>query len=99
MKNVPSIRIESYFALDVDLAAHFREWPEFVSGSGYQVELQSEAGETVSISQQRENETGNAFVLLTASGETRLFQRALGLVVSLLLAGSDQLVIHRSGLI
>jgi hypothetical protein len=30
-----SVRVESYFSLPADLAAEFREWPEFLTGVGY----------------------------------------------------------------
>jgi hypothetical protein len=42
------LRIQSYFSLPTDLAAEIRDGPEFVGGSGYDVDLRWPAtGESV----------------------------------------------------
>ena len=44
-----AVYVESYFSMPTDLAGEMRDWPEFVSGHGYSVQLKS-AGEIVSTS-------------------------------------------------
>lgn len=44
------VHIISYFSLPTDLASEMREWPEFVSGHEYSVELKNVvSGEVVSV--------------------------------------------------
>lgn len=86
--------IISYFSLPTDLAAEMRDWPEFVSGQDYSVDLKSaDSAETVSV---RYLEKGDdQYVTVSGDGAGTLFDRVLGRVVYALAAHSDNLVIDR----
>lgn len=87
------VRVDSYFSLPTDLAAEFRSWPEFVSGSGYQVQMESSSGESVFIRYQ-ETETAQLMTVESA-GNGDLFERVLGRALYALSAHSDTVCIHR----
>jgi hypothetical protein len=87
------VRVESYFSVPTDLAAEFRSWPEFLSGSGYDVDLRSSTGEGVSI---RYSEVDDApRVTIEAGVDGELFDRVLGRALYALAAHSDTVCIHR----
>lgn len=85
------VHIDSYFSLETDLAAEFREWPEFRSGRGYEVELCDEA-ERVSVALMKPDDP---YVSVVGSVGGQLFDRTLGRVVHALAAHSDNLMINR----
>jgi hypothetical protein len=86
------LRIGSYFSVETDLAGEMRSWPEFVSGSGYDVDLRdASTGESVSV---RYIESGeDAHVHITDDGS--LFDRVAGRVIHAMSAHSDSLFIDR----
>jgi hypothetical protein len=88
------LRIGSYFSVETDLAGEMRSWPEFVSGSGYDMDLRdASTAESVTV---RYVEGGEeAHVHITGSGEGSLFDRVAGRVVHAMSAHSDSLVIDR----
>jgi hypothetical protein len=88
------LRIGSYFSIATDLAGEMRSWPEFMSGSGYDVELRdASSGESVSV---RYVESGEEpHVHITGSGEGSLFDRVAGRVIHAMSAHSDLLYIDR----
>ena len=88
------LRIGSYFSIETDLAEEMRSWPEFVSGSGYDVELRdTSTGQSVSV---RYVESGEeAHVHIVGSGEGSLFDRVTGKVIHAMSAHSDSLWIDR----
>ena len=88
------LRIGSYFSIETDLAGEMRSWPEFVSGSDYDVDLRdSSTAESVTV---RYIESGEeAHVHIAGSGEGSLFDRVAGRVVHAMSAHSDSLVIDR----
>jgi hypothetical protein len=88
------LRIGSYFSAETDLAAEMRSWPEFVSGSGYDVDLRdASTGELVTV---RYIESGEeAHVHITGSGEGSLFDRVAGRAIHAMSAHSDSLFIDR----
>jgi hypothetical protein len=84
--------IISYFSLPTDLAGELRDWPEFVSGQEYSVDLKSST-ETVSV---RYVEDGDErYVSVSGDGVGTLFDRVLGRVIYALAAHSDNLMIDR----
>lgn len=88
-----TIYIDSYFSIPTDLAGEFRSWPEFVSGSGYQVRMRSSSGESVAI---RYLETEDAPRMTVESiGDGELFERVLGRALYALSAHSDTVCIRR----
>ncbi|HMS15365.1 MAG TPA: hypothetical protein PKA37_00905 [Planctomycetota bacterium] len=94
-KSVPAeVHIRSYFSLETDLAAEFREWPEFRSGCDYDVELAA-ADSTVSICFVPRTDDESAFVRVLGADSGPLFDRALGRVVHALAAHSDDLMVDR----
>ena len=91
MKRV--VRVESYFSLPTDLAAEFRACSAFVSGRGYDVDLRSSSGESVSI---RYSEVGDSpSITIEGHGGGELFDRVLGRALYALAAHSDTVCIHR----
>ena len=94
----PKVEITSYFSIDTDLAALMREWPEFVRGDRYDVELRTQqTGECVTTHyesyDEAEGTTPELVVEGTAAGP--LFQRVLGAVIYALASHSDNLMTRR----
>lgn len=88
------LRIYSYFSLPADLAAEMHDWPEFVRGEDYSVELCSRAtNETVTVSLCEEEERG--FVRIHSPSADSLFDRVTGKVVYALSQHSDHLLVGR----
>jgi hypothetical protein len=88
------VHIISYFSLPTDLAAEMRDWPEFVAGHEYSVELKSSAsGEAVIVSHVERGE--DRYVAVSGSGTGLLFDRVLGRVIYALAAHSDNLMVER----
>ena len=86
--------IISYFSLPTDLAGEMRDWPEFISGLDYSVDLKSsDSSETVSVRFVEDGE--EHFVSVSGTGAGLLFDRVLGRVVYALAAHSDNLMIDR----
>ena len=84
--------IISYFSLPTDLAGEMHDWPEFVSGQEYSVDLKSSA-ETVSVRYVEDGE--ERYVSVSGDGAGTLFDRVLGRVIYALAAHSDNLMIDR----
>jgi hypothetical protein len=86
--------IISYFSLPTDLAGEVRDWPEFVQGQEYSVDLKSPgSAETVSV---RYVEDGDErYVSVSGEGAGTLFDRVLGRVIYALAAHSDNLMVDR----
>jgi hypothetical protein len=90
------VKIISYFSLPTDLAGEMRDWPEFVSGQDYSVDLKSsDSSEAVSVRFVENSE--ESFVSVSGSGAGLLFDRVLGRVIYALAAHSDNLMIYRHG--
>jgi hypothetical protein len=93
---VVEVRIHSYSSLETDLAAEMSSWPEFVSGSGYTVELTVPDGtECVSVARAEANSEDLPYVRISGAVPGTLFDRVLGRVVLALAAHSDTLVVKR----
>jgi hypothetical protein len=92
------VEISSYFSIDTDLAALMRDWPEFVRGDGYDVELRSQQnGECVTTHYESYGEAEGTPRELVVEGTAAgpLFQRVLGAVTYALACHSDNLMINR----
>lgn len=88
------VHIISYFSLPTDLAAEMRNWPEFVSGQEYSVDLKgSDPDEAVSVRYVKDGE--EHYVSVKGTGMGPLFERVLGRVIYALAAHSDNLMIDR----
>jgi hypothetical protein len=88
------LRIWSYFSLATDLAREMRDWPEFVRGQGYDVELLSRTtGEEVQV--RYVESADDVHVVITSSGNGPLFDRVAGRVIYALSAHTDHLTIDR----
>ena len=90
--------IQSYFSLPTDLAAEMRDWPEFVRGSGYDVELRWPAtGESVTVRYVHDND--RTYIAITSEspseGSGSLFDRVAGRVIYALSAHTDHLLVDR----
>ena len=86
--------IISYFSRPTDLAGEMRQWPEFVSGQEYSVDLKSaDSAETVSVRYLEDGE--ECYVSVSGDGAGTLFDRVLGRVIYALAGHSDNLMIDR----
>ena len=94
----PRVEILSYFSLPTDLARGMSEWPEFVSGDGYDVTLRSADGSEIVETRFESGDDEEHFprVVIEASSEGQLFERALGFVTYALAAHSDNLQVSRT---
>ena len=96
MKYVAEVEIQSYFSLPTDLASEMKDWPEFLSGEQYNVQLESsEPPELVDVAYLSKEEDGPCIRVRSTSAGGALFQRVLGTVVYALAAHSDDLMIYR----
>jgi hypothetical protein len=91
---VCQVRIDSYFSLPTDLAADMMNWPEFVRGKDYSVELESD-DETVNVKLMPAEDDDRPYVLVRGEHGGRLFLAALGYVSYALAAHSDDLQVMR----
>lgn len=90
----PKVTIISYFSLETDLAGEMRSWPEFVSGSGYDVELKvPDSDERVSV--RYITGDGDKYDHVEVTATAALFDRVLGRVIHALSAHSDNLQVSR----
>lgn len=89
------VEILSYFSLETDLAGEMKSWPEFVSGAGYEVELEGADDERVSVRYMEAEDDTSDHVVVTGSTQGPLFDRVLGRVVYALAAHSDNLMVSR----
>jgi hypothetical protein len=88
--------IISYFSLPTDLASEMRDWPEFVSGQDYSVDLKSsDSAGTVIVRYVDDDE--ERYVSVRGNGAGTLFDLVLGRVIYALAAHSDNLMIYRQG--
>ena len=69
--------IYSYWTFDADLAGAMAGWPEFISGSGYFVELQRE-GTVEAVSVRLEQAEGDKWLSIYSVSTGELFERAMG---------------------
>ncbi len=84
--------ILSCLSRPTDLATEMREWPEFVSGEGYGVELLGSTPEdAVSVSMNADRE-----VVVSEPSASLLFDRVVGRVVHALSGDTDSLLIRRT---
>ena len=87
-----SMRLDSYFTFDTDLAALFRSWPEWRGGSGFDVDLAS-GEECVSIRHVDSSGDEPRHVLVRGSGDGPLFHRVLGTTIHAMSAHTDNLTV------
>jgi hypothetical protein len=89
------IHVQSYFSVPTDLAGEMHNWPEFVSGKEYSVELRDPStGEEVTV-QLVEDGEHNPYVSVKSVQSGTLFDRALGRVISGPSRHSDTLMVDR----
>jgi len=89
------MRIYSYFSLPTDIAEAMRDWPEFVSGEEYSVELKDgTTGEqvTIQLMDAEEAET-QPYVLIQSNQFGTLYEKAVGRAIIELLPHTDNLMI------
>jgi hypothetical protein len=89
------VHIRSYFSLPTDLAGEMRDWPEFVSGEAYSVDLKSrDTDEGVEVRFVEQDEDGS-YVSVISAAAGALFDRVLGRVIYALSCHSDSLMVDR----
>jgi hypothetical protein len=87
-------RIDSYFSRPTDLATAMVNWPEFVAGSGYDVDLESES-ESVTVRLVPAKDDDTQHVLVEGKEGGRLFLLALGYVTYAMSENSDEVWVMR----
>jgi hypothetical protein len=92
--SIQQARLDSYFSLPTDLASEMRDWPEFVEGKHYDLELRTGA-EKVSVRLMEAAEDDRAHVIVRGEGSGYLFDKVLGRVVYAMAAHSDDVVVMR----
>ena len=89
------MRIYSYFSLPTDLAGAMRDWPEFVSGEDYDVELKNDStNEKVSVNLIERSKDEQVFVRISANRKEGLYERVVGRVIIELQPHTDNLMIE-----
>ena len=67
------VHIRSYFSLPTDLAGEMRDWPEFVAGEAYSVDLKSRGtGEGVEVRFVEQDEDGSYVSVSSAEARRTL---------------------------
>jgi hypothetical protein len=90
------LRINSYFSLPTDLATEMSEWPEFISGEEYSVELRNNStNEEVFVVLVEGSEDDLPYVHILANETGYLFERVVGRVIFALSAHTDNLMVMR----
>ena len=89
------LRIYSYFSLDTDLAGEMREWPEFVNGEGYSVDLKDVSANEEVFVRFFESPDSFPYVQIWSNNPGPLFERVVGRAVVALSAHSDNLMVDR----
>jgi len=84
--------IFSYWTFDTDLAKAMGRWKEFVSGSGYSVDLRAAStGEAVAV--RLIEKDGDRWLAISSTSTGELFERALGRV-ALEMAKNSEIHVH-----
>lgn len=89
-----TVRLDSYFSLETDLASELRSLPEYVSGNGYSANLAS-GQESVVVALVPESEDDRQFVQVQGVGQGGLFETVLGRVIYAMSAHSDDVWLTR----
>ena len=90
------IRIYSYFSIPTDLAEEMRNWPEFVDGHDYTVDLKDTASaEAVFVRYVEADE--DCYVTVEAAKACPLFDKVVGRVICALSTHSDNLMVSNRG--
>ena len=88
----PRAEIFSYWTFETDLAKEMQQWPEYVSGSGYSVDLNSPTtGECVEVRLTEGDE--DRWITVSSSSPGALFERVLGRVTMAMAKNSEISVI------
>jgi hypothetical protein len=93
-KQSRTVRLDSYFSLETDLASELRSLPEFVSGTGYSANLAS-GQESVVVALMPASEDDRQFVQVQGIGQGGLFEAVLGRVIYAMSAHSDDVWLTR----
>jgi len=89
------MRIYSYFSIPTDIAASLRDWPEFVSGEEYAVELKDPiTGEQVTIKPIGVEPDSIDYLVVTGNLKGRLYERVVGRAIIELQPHTDNLMIE-----
>ena len=87
------ITIRSYFSLPTDLAEEMAEWPEFIGGKEYAVDLRDTGtGEGV-IVRLIESKEERPYISIKGRRKSSLFDKVVGRVIWALSQNSDDLIV------
>lgn len=90
------VNVYSYFSLETDLAGEMHDWPEFVSGEEYSVNLKDNStGEEVVVRFIAPKDGEHPRVKITSNTAETLFDRVVGRVIWSMSAHSDNLMVDR----
>ncbi len=88
----PRALIFSHWTQETDLAGLLKDWPEFVRGEGYSVDLRQQfSGEEVELRMVHEDD--QRWLLVASTGTGGLFERVLGRV-ALEMARTSAIQLH-----
>ena len=88
-----SITIQSYFSIPTDLAAEMRDWPQFITGEGYSVDLRDEiTGGIITVRYIEKDGDGRVVI---SGPSSNLLDRVVGRVVCAMSAHSDNLLVSK----
>ena len=90
------VRINSYFSLPTDLAHEMKDWPEFINGEGYSVDLKDlSTEEEVAVRLVDGEPDVPTYVVIKTNRSGPLFDRVVGRAVFALSAHSDNIMLMR----
>ena len=91
------LRIDSYFSLETDLAGEMRNWPEFIEGMGYSVDLEDKVtDESVSVRLiEPDTDDDHSHIQIRSNKYGALFERVVGRTVFAMSANTDDLRLMR----
>ena len=93
LKMNDEITIRSYFSLPADLAGEMAEWPEYIAGKEYSVDLRDAGtGEDV-IVRLIESKEERPYISIKGSRKSALFEKVIGRVIWALSQNSDDLIV------
>jgi hypothetical protein len=93
-ETIERLQIRSYFSIETDLASMMSDWPEFVTGAEYDVELRDSTNNEIVTTRFIQTDE-ECHVAISSSGTGSLFERVVGRTIYAMSAHSDDLMVER----
>lgn len=91
---IERLQIRSYFSIETDLALMMSDWPEFVTGAEYDLELRHLTNNEIVTTRLIQTDE-ECYVSISSSGTGSLFEKVVGRVIYAMSAHSDNLMVDR----